>query len=356
MTNVIYVNSLGVKAPAVTDGGMSLHRIARKARSMARYFRDSGEGFGVMTPIYYPGLTGLSGRGMSAALAAQIRFALRIRKMKHPLIWVACPAAARVLSRLAAAGTVYQLSDLYSGLLGGECGAVAEMEETIARLADLVVCSSAALLERSRRLYGYGEYVDHGVDWEMFSAAGSDGMIPEVLGHVRRPIIGFFGNIDGNTVDRVLLDRVIASRRDYTFVLLGAMAPEFMDLRRHSNVVAVPQQPYRDVARFGGAFDVCIMPWLQNQWIEHCNPVKLKEYLTLGKPVVSTPFRELSVCGAPCYVARGPEAFADAVDRALSEDNELRRRERREWARGHSWEAKFATVLRLLRERGILPA
>jgi hypothetical protein len=96
------------------------------------------------------------------------------------------------------------------------------------------------------------------------------------------------------------------------------------------------------------------MPWLNNRWIEHCNPVKLKEYLALGKPVVSTPYPELRRCGTLCLEASGAEAFAAAIDRALADDHEGERCKRQAWAANHRWDGKFELVLSLLRDRGIV--
>jgi glycosyltransferase involved in cell wall biosynthesis len=209
------------------------------------------------------------------------------------------------------------------------------------------------LYNRAQRLYGDAEYVDHGVDFELFDDAARKPRIPAELLGLEHPIIGFFGNIDGNTVDRTLLDDVIQSRPQYRFVLIGSMTGDFEILRRHPNVINIPQRPYRAIAYYGAVFDVCLMPWLENEWIEHCNPVKLKEYLALGKPVVSTPFPELKQTPSLCYEASGAEAFACAIDRALEEDSPSRRRRRRAWAAQHSWDSKFSLVLDMLKARGI---
>jgi len=350
---VVYVNSLGVKAPAISEGRMFLQRVLRKCRSVARCYRDGGEGFAVLSPMYIPIVNGLIGRGVTLSLRLQLIALLRLLNMRRPLIWIACPTAARVLRELPRAAAVYQLSDCYAALYGGTASLADEWESTLARQAELVICSSARLLERSKRLYGVGEYVDHGVDFKLFDSACQHPRTPPELQDVERPIVGFFGNMDGNTVDRTLLERVICLRPLYRFVLLGSMSADFEGLKRHSNVVAIPQKAYHKVPYYGAMFDVCVMPWLQNEWIEHCNPVKLKEYHALGKPVVSTPFPELLRNGSFCEVAVGAEAFAAAIDRALHEDNPARREQRRAWAAQHTWDAKFDRVIELLRDRGI---
>lgn len=350
---VIYVNSLGVRLPNASEGRMFFRRVVRKMKSVARYYRDGGEGFGVMTPVFLPMRNGLLGRTVVRALEVQVRSVLRLRGMIRPLIWVACPTAACVIHRLPASGVVHQLSDCYTALDSGPCDEAAKMEQTIAERADLIVASSTKLHERACRRYGSASYVDHGVDFDHFDRAARAQQVPIELKNIEHPIIGFFGNIDGNTVDRALLDEVITLRPNYRFVLVGSMASDFEMLRRHANVIAVGQKPYCEIAHYGAAFDVCLMPWLQNEWIEHCNPIKLKEYLALGKPVVSTPFPELRQSENLCYEASGAEAFAAAIDRALSEDDDALREKRRTWASRHTWDVKFERVLSLLNDLGI---
>lgn len=350
---VLYVNSLGVATGLRGRGNGLFRRGARKLRSMARYYRDGGEGFRVLSPIYLPGLKGAGGRFADRVLTEQIQFVRKSAGVRRPLIWVACPTAARVLHNWPNSPVVYQLSDCYSALWGGASSRAASFERQLAERADLVICSSRRLLERARDLYGCGEYVDHGVDFELFSNVSKTSDRGAPLQALRRPIVGFFGNLDENTVDAELLDRVIASRPKYSFVLVGAMARGFETLRRHANVAAVGQKPYGEIPHYGAHFDVCIMPWQENEWIQHCNPVKLKEYLALGKPVVSTPFPELKTCGDLCRAARGSEEFASAIDEALRSDTPELHARRRAWASRHTWEQKFDTVMEHLSMRGI---
>lgn len=333
---------------------MFFRRVTRKLGSVARFLRDGGEGFPVLSPVFVPVFNGLVGSAVRRGLRLQLRVALRWLGMRRPLIWVACPTAACVLDSFPNTPVVYQLSDSYGALHGGPADVARQMEGLVARRADVMVCSSRKLLDHARKHYGKGDYVDHGVDYHLFDTASRDTEIPNELKGVSRPIVGFFGNIDANTVDRSLLEAVIRLRPQYRFVLVGSMTSEFEPLTQLPNVVAVPRQPYQRIAAFGAAFDVCIMPWLRNEWIDHCNPVKLKEYLALGKPVVTTPFPELRFIPSLCIEADGHDAFADAIDRALREDNDVDRQRRRAWAADNTWDAKFRTVIELLEQRSIV--
>lgn len=186
---LLYVNSLGVKMPSAGEGKMFLRKVARKCRSMGRFLRDGGEGFHVMTPVYAPMNGGLLGRTMRASLAMQIRTALRLRGMRRPLVWVACPTAAVVLDSLPAAGIVHQLSDCYGALNADWSETAVRMEGEVARSADLIVCASGRLLDWARERYGQGEYVDHGVDFDRFNSAVRAAQTPPELRDIREPIM-----------------------------------------------------------------------------------------------------------------------------------------------------------------------
>jgi glycosyltransferase involved in cell wall biosynthesis len=64
---------------------------------------------------------------------------------------------------------------------------------------------------------------------------------------------------------------------------------------------------------------VLIMPWNQSEWIRACNPVKMKEYLAVGRPVVSTWFPEVEHYTDHIAVAIGAEAFAAALRSAIAD-------------------------------------
>jgi hypothetical protein len=96
-----------------------------------------------------------------------------------------------------------------------------------------------------------------------------------------------------------------------------------------------------------------IMPWNRSPWIQACNPVKLKEYLAVGRPIVTSPFRELDTYPGLARVASGEDDFVSQLEQALRDPgNPLPRRER---VRRETWTAKAECVLAELAERGIEP-
>jgi len=92
------------------------------------------------------------------------------------------------------------------------------------------------------------------------------------------------------------------------------------------------------------------MPWQQNQWIQSCNPIKLKEYLALGKPIVSTPFSELENYLDVVTVAANAGTFANQVTKVLLVDNPQKISARRDKVKNCTWRAKTEMILEVLYE------
>src|SRR5262249_48885029 len=121
------------------------------------------------------------------------------------------------------------------------------------------------------------------------------------------------------------------------------------------NVHLFGRRDYTEVAAYMAACDVLIMPWNSGEWIRSCNPVKLKEYLAVGRPVVSTPFEELASYGGLVRVARDAESFAAAIRASLREIEGQRHDAApgRDRVREQTWKAKSEAVAARLEGRGV---
>ena len=80
------------------------------------------------------------------------------------------------------------------------------------------------------------------------------------------------------------------------------------------------------------------MPWLRNESIEGCNPIKLKEYLAIGAPIVTTRFRELRPYESLVYGADTDDEFVAQVGRALEERAPGLLSQRRQAVADDSWD------------------
>ena len=114
-----------------------------------------------------------------------------------------------------------------------------------------------------------------------------------------------------------------------------------------ANVHLLGRKPYDEVASYMAAADALIMPWNQSDWIKGCNPIKLKEYLAVGRPVVTTDFPALAEYRDLVRVATDADGFAAALKDVLATPFDPRAQ--RERVRAESWEAKAGLVMAALR-------
>jgi glycosyltransferase involved in cell wall biosynthesis len=231
-----------------------------------------------------------------------------------------------------------------------DCGVIKGFDRRLKAEADVTFYVNRLLFDQERADCRNAYLLDHGVDYDLFASAEENPAVPKEMQALRHPVVGFFGGIDDHTSDVPLVTEAARQAPDLTFVFVGSASAEVSGLRVLPNVQLLGQRSYEQVPHYGKCFDVAIMPWRQNRWIEACNPVKLKEYLALGKPVVSTPFPELAQYDGFIYQATDPTSFVAAIRQALAEDSEERQAARRERVKAHTWDAKAEEALRIVEQ------
>jgi glycosyltransferase involved in cell wall biosynthesis len=160
--------------------------------------------------------------------------------------------------------------------------------------------------------------------------------------------VGFFGLLE-SWIDLQLLAYIAQARPDWLILIIGQERVDTSLLRDHSNIRRIGRKPFTELARYGRFFDVGILPYKLTEQVIHSNPIKLREYLAMGKPVVSVRFPHAEGFGQLIYLADDYEEFVIAIDRALREDNNDMRRARMESVRNTTWAARASDSLQLVR-------
>lgn len=312
---VLFVNSIAVRMPNPAGDKLFLARVQRKLKSLARGVVNVENNFWVFSPVNVPGATGQALTGW--ALAPQIRLAAARAGICSPVLWLHCPAGAQLLGSYDVEAIVMQRTDRFEAFPEGDPQLLARQIKRIKEAADLVVYAAPHLMREEEGEVCRQLLVTHGVELESFIAAGR-GLAgePEELSNLRRPRVGFIGGMDAHTFDPELFLGVARRLPEAEFVMIGGSSlPEgWCSL---PNVTFTGRKPYQDIAGYMAAMNVLIMPWNRSEWIKACNPVKLKEYLATGRPVVTTDFKALDGWRDLVRVAEGPEAFAAAIRAAL---------------------------------------
>jgi glycosyltransferase involved in cell wall biosynthesis len=124
---------------------------------------------------------------------------------------------------------------------------------------------------------------------------------------------------------------------------------DVVTLRRAPNVHLLGNKPHAELPRYCRGFDVGIIPYrLGDPRMQSVNPLKLREYLASGLPVVTVDLPEARQVDADALVAAGAEQFIAAIEQAMRTDNPDRRRARSDRMRSESWEARVADIERVL--------
>ena len=345
--NSVYVNSIVVQKPDVRQGRQFIRKLVRKARSIFRGLKRSDEGFWVYSPFSLPVHHIRWLRPLNKMLLQfQLRRVTRKLSIQNPLVWVACPAACDVAINMKKNRLVYQRTDCFEEFPGVDARTVREDDRKLKAAADLTLFVNRILYEEESDKCKKAIYMDHGVDFEMFASAEKSEDIPSEMRDIEKPVVGFFGQIDDYTVDVGFMEEVVDYLPERSFVFIGEAAmADCSGLMAKDNVWMLGKKPYEQIPHYGKCFDVAIMPWRQNRWIQACNPIKVKECLALGKPIVGTPFPELDKYLDVVYEAKTPEEFADCIKKAHSENSPELVAKRRQKVAQASWDSKAELVL-----------
>jgi glycosyltransferase involved in cell wall biosynthesis len=240
---------------------------------------------------------------------------------------------------------VYNRSDRHSDFVEADRGTIRTLERELLRSADRVLYVSRALMAEEADLTGdRAVFLDHGVDLRHFRRHGEDDLPPDVCA-IPRPRVGFFGALDGQVLDFDLLERLAADLPDASLVLIGDADRPMERFAPYPNVRWLGRRPYEAIPAYGSAFDVAIMPWINSEWIRSANPIKLKEYLALGLPVVSTDFAEVAGYRDRVRVAGSSEDFVRAVRESLAGGGLLPADRLRESVLDYSWDSRAQLLI-----------
>ena len=353
---VLLVNSIGLRVPLPGRSTSPAKRLVRKAKSVGRFVRTPVPelpGYHVMSPLPLP-LYGSERTRRLGTLLVRAQVWLVARSLgiigpgrPDPVIAVTIPTAIGAARSLPHSALVVNRSDKYSSFAEADTASIRALEEECLAEADLVFYSANALRRSEAPLTGHrSRALDHGVDTELFRP--SQEPIPADLQAIPRPRIGYFGAIRDHLVDLGLLEEVARRLPQASLVLVGpVVCPEerMSRLRALPNVHLLGARPHDEIPGYGRGFDVALMPWQQNEWIEHANPIKMKEYLALGLPIVSTDFPEVHRYADLVRIAKDHDDFICAVTDTLSDGGLATPAERRSAVEAATWDAAAALLL-----------
>jgi glycosyltransferase involved in cell wall biosynthesis len=242
------------------------------------------------------------------------------------VLWYYTPMAVAWTRRLSPLAVVYDCMDELSAFKGAP-PELRKREAELFRRADLVFTGGQSLYEVKRDQHKSVHAFPSSIDRAHFAQAREVSEDPADQAGIPHPRLGFFGVVD-ERLDIALLDAVAASRPDWQLVIIGPVVKiDPQTLPRRPNIHYLGAKSYQELPAYIAGWDVATLLFAMNESTRFISPTKTPEYLAAGKPVVSTPIRDVvrpygelglvSIAATPAeFVAAAEEALAGAGDGA----------------------------------------
>ncbi|MBT2339000.1 MULTISPECIES: glycosyltransferase [Pseudomonas] len=236
---------------------------------------------------------------------------------------------------------IYDCMDHHEGF-GNVAQELLDLEIALMRRADLLVATSDWIEQHAKRENRNVTVIRNAGEYNFFSRRPDS--IYKDPGN--RKIIGYYGAI-AEWFDLDLIRQVARSFPQHLILLIGNdTAQAKKRLKACPNVLMEGEVPYASLPYYLHAMDVCLLPFKVIPLTLATNPVKVYEYLSAGKPVVSVKLPELSKFGELVRAVENPADFLSAIRdilKALPEP-ESTLRARQSFAREQTWRHRAASL------------
>ena len=133
-------------------------------------------------------------------------------------------------------------------------------------------------------------------------------------------------------MDLALLDAMAKAHPEWQIVMVGPVVKiDHADLPAPSNIHYMGQRSYAELPHFLRGWDVCLLPFAQNESTKFISPTKTLEYMAAERQIVSTPIRDVAEpYGDVVLLGDTPSEFIQGCETALamSEEEQTKRIER----------------------------
>lgn len=350
--DVVWVNYHGSRKPtACSADARSALSVIRRALGGANRISDK---MVQTTPLVIPAAT----RPMQAQwnrriVAATVARARRQFGRHHAgvQLWTFAPDVDFLCGAFGEEAVVYYCVDEFSKFAGFDEAETTRKERRLMDRADIILTSASDLYESRARQHEHVHLIRHGVEYARFRQALDRKLsVPDPIARIRKPIVGFVGLIE-HWIDIELIAKTAKRLDDVAFVLVGECRTDVTALEHLDNVHLIGRQPYASLPAYLARFDAGIIPFQVTDMTRNVNPIKLREYLAAGLPVISTDLPEVRRFKPHVAIAGGVDEFVLACSRAVSDNGVAARLTRSLSVADQDWSTITSTISKLVADR-----
>ena len=290
----IWVNTVGLRVPQLT-----LHDTVKGARKLSAMLglrtphKSNGHNghspfvsVPLMTPFQRPQwLASWNNRSLLRHVTQQ----LHKHSFQDFTVITTTPSVCEIVRELKPTKVIYYCVDDFSEWPGMEKKLILRLEQKLLQHVNAVICSSQPLYEKFQDNHPT-HLLRHGVDVKLFSETPPDEH--PCLRNIQKPRVGYFGNFDKRN-NQELIRALAQAMPHVSFVFTGPIQDNISALRKLPNIHFTGAVPYEELPSVVKGWEACLLPYYHNALTVNINPLKLKEYLASGKPVIATPLPDV---------------------------------------------------------------
>jgi len=269
--------------------------------------------------------------------------------LKNVVLWSYTPTLTSVFGQLKESCSVFDAVDnwLEHSAYRNLVNKLKVNYQIIRYKADLIFTTSPALVEFFDRARGC-RFVPNGVNLEHLNKPAK--LVGRDILDLPKPIIGYVGVIQEDRIDISLIEQLAKDQPNRSFVFIGPVWSSLKQVIKDRllvlpNIYFLGYKSSQELPAYLKQFDVAIIPHLVNDFTRSTNPMKVYEYLAVGKPVVATPAAGLELFSQEVYLAATPADFGAAINKALLENSPAEVSRRQAVVADHTWRKRVEVML-----------
>lgn len=282
---------------------------------------------------------------------------MSVMEINNYFSWYYTPMALPFSNHLTPKIVVYDCMDELSAFKFAP-PALTENERLLMQKADVVFTGGYSIYEAKKDKHHNIYPFPSSIDKEHFATARSITTDPADQASIPHPRFGFFGVLD-ERFDIDLIEQAATARPDWQFVLIGPVVKiDPATLPRYANIHYLGGKTYKELPQYLAGWDVAVIPFAMNESTKYISPTKTPEYLAAGKPVISTPIRDVvSPYGDNklVHIASNAEEFVKHGDAIL------KKKQKKAWLTkvdaflaGNSWDRTWSQMAKHI-ENKLIP-
>ncbi|MCM8811736.1 MAG: YdcF family protein [Candidatus Omnitrophica bacterium] len=320
---VLFIENTGIRSVTLSDTPRLKKRLMRWLKSV-RGFRQEMPNLYVYSPLGLPFPYSRLARWINRWMILQdLRRWMKVVQFGNPVVWtfLPTPLAMNLIDAINPQAVIYYCIDNFAAS-SPAARKIRRAESQMFRKADLVFVTSHQLKDYASAHSKKVHLFPFGVDYETFEKHREGPQRPEPadIARIPRPRAGYVGGIH-QWVDLNLLKETARLCPDLQFVLIGPVQTDIRPIRGIGNIHLLGTKPHESLPDYIRCFDAGIIPYRLTDYTDNVYPTKTNEYLAMGKPVVSTPLKEIMLFnqthGETIRIAASPEEFGGRIRESI---------------------------------------